>query len=427
MSRLLTFVPPRPKRWMIRALTPVSRIVFLRGLMKVNTIDFPAADEARFRAHVNADTAAFIAPNHPEFLTDWLLDKELSARYAPLMASWATHDVGNGMGAAMQWFWLSNNLIAQIPGAGGAAGKAYSVGWALQGHAVLLHPEGSVAWTADRVQPLFGGVADMALEAARRASPPRRTWVVPVIWRYRFARDVHDALGRELDLVDRKLHHPGSRDADPARRVLDLYSAMLERDECQWSLSAAADQPFATRQKSMLLALTIRLGAALDRTGFEPLQPASDDAVERSRAVVRRADRWLRDAAPKTSSARDEIRALAKTLRRANRFDPAWYPSSELTQEQVAENVKRLRADYCFTGLSDNVHRFVPRPVGPRIAHIRVPEPIDVAGGSFDEPEGLLAELRNRMQRTLDAMAAQLPAGRRYPNPFREPQISAAG
>jgi hypothetical protein len=89
--------------------------------------------------------------------------------------------------------------------------------------------------------------------------------------------------------------------------------------------------------------------------------------------------------------------------------------------------VKRLRADYCFTGLSDNVHRFVPRPVGPRIAHIRVPEPIDVAGGSFDEPEGLLAELRNRMQRTLDAMAAQLPAGRRYPNPFREPQISAAG
>lgn len=126
---------------MIRALTPVARILFLRGLMKVQAIDFPATDEARFRAYVNDGTAAFIAPNHPEFLTDWLLDKELSVRHAPLMASWATHEVVNGMGAAMQWFWSSNNLIAQIPGAGGAAGKNHSVGWALQGHAVLLHPE----------------------------------------------------------------------------------------------------------------------------------------------------------------------------------------------------------------------------------------------------------------------------------------------
>ena len=427
MSRLTTFVPPRPKRWMIGVLTPVSRIVFLRGLMKVVAIDFPAADEARFRAHVTPDTAAFIAPNHPEFLTDWLLDKELSARHAPLMASWATHDVVNGMGAAMQWFWLSNNLIAQIPGAGGAAGKRHSVDWALQGHAVLLHPEGSVAWTADRVQPLFAGVADMALEAARRASPPRRAWVIPVIWRYRFTRDVHDALGRELDLVDRKLHRHGPRDTDPARRVLDLYTAMLERDERQWNLPSAEGQPFALRQNSMLRALTARLGTMLDDVGIEPLETSTEDVFERSRTGVRRADRWLRDDASKTAPARDVIRALAKTLRRAIRFDPSWYPSSELTQEQVAENVKRLRADYCFTGLGDNLHRFVPQPVGPRVAHIRVPEPIDVTGSGIAAPEALLAELRNRMQHTLDEMTSQLPAGRRYPNPFREPPISAAG
>lgn len=425
MSRHTTFVPPRPKRWLIGALTPISRIVFLRGLMKVHGIDFPAADEARFRAHVNEDTAAFIAPNHPEFLTDWLVDKELSARHAPLMASWATHDVVNGMGAAMQWFWLSNNLIAQIPGAGGVAGKSYSIDWALQGHAVLLHPEGSVAWTADRVQPLFGGVADMALEATRRASPPRRVYSVPVVWRYRFTRDVHDALGRELDIVESKLHHRGPRDADPARRVLDLYTALLDRDERRWDLPAPVDQPFATRQRSILLALAIRLGNVLTGAGFEPLEPPSEDAFDRSRTVVRRADRWLRDAVSKTSPVRDEVRALAKTLRRAIRFDPSWYPSSELTQEQVAENVKRLRTDYCFTGLGDNLHRFVPRPAGPRIAHIRVPEPIDVTGSAIDTADALLTELRHRMQRALDEMAAQLPAGRRYPNPFREPPISA--
>lgn len=413
-------------------LTPVSRGVFLRGLMKISQIDFPAEDEARFRAHVNADTAAFIAPNHPEFLTDWLLDKELSARHAPLMASWATHDVVNGMGAAMQWFWLSNNLIAQIPGAGGAAGKEYSTEWALQGHAVLLHPEGSVAWTADRVQPLFGGVADMALEAAQRssaASPARPVYVVPVVWWYRFTRDVHAALGRELDLVERKLGHRGRRDADPAERVLDLYTAMLERDERQWILPAAPELPFAARQKSMLTALSVRLHAQLDAMGFAALESDADDTFAPSRTAVRRADRWLRDPSSKTAPARNQIRAMTKTLRRTMRLDPSWYRSAQLTQEQVAENVKRLRADYCFTGFDDNLHRFVPRPVGPRVAHIRVPQPIDVtariAPGSaagVDDADALLAELRQRMQRTLDDLAAQLPAAagaRTYPNPLR--------
>ena len=423
MSRLLTFVPPRPKRWMIGALTPVSRGVFLRGLMRVHEIDFPGADEARFRAHVNTDTAAFIAPNHPEFLTDWLLDKELSARHAPLMASWATHDVVNGMGAALQWFWLSNNLIAQIPGAGGAAGKEYSIEWALEGHAVLLHPEGSVAWTADRVQPLFGGVADMAIEAARRApaaAAARPVYMVPVVWCYRFTSDVHAALARELDRVEHKLGHRTRRDATPAERVLDLYTAMLERDERRWQLPSMPDEPFAARQASLLMALTARLHAQLDAAGFEAPDSNAEDVFGRGRSALRRAEHWMRHAASQTSPMREEVRAAAKTLRRAMRLDPAWYRSPQLTQEQVAENLQRLRTDYCFTGWRDNLHRFVPRPVGPRIAHIRVPQPIQVTG--IDAADALLLELRQRMQGTLDDLAAQqlsTTGARAYPNPFR--------
>ncbi len=395
--------------------------------MRVTGIDFPTADEKRLREHVSPDTVAFIAPNHPEFLTDWLLDKELSARHAPLMASWATHEVVNGMGAAMQWFWLGNNLIAQIPGAGGAAAKAHSIGWALAGHAVLLHPEGSVAWTADRVQPLFGGIADMAIEAVRRthaASPRRRVLVVPVVWRYRFTRDVHAALGHELDRVERKLNLPGRADATPAERMHDLYLALLARDESLEGVALPADRSFAARQRSLLDALASRLGSALDAAGFEGLPDEAEDALGRARGVVRRADRWLRDDASKASTRCDEIRTAASTLR----FDPAWYASATLTQEQVAESLKRLRADYCFTGLCDDVHRFVPRPVGPRVAHLRVPAAIDVTAWidrnrstDADAGDALLAELRGCMQRALDDMAAQIDpvsGARVYPNPF---------
>ena len=84
----------------------------------------------------------FITPNHPEFFTDWMLDKELAARYAPMMANWATHDIVNGMGRWGQKFWLANNLIAQVPGDTEQA-LAYSIDTAATGTPVLLHPEGS--------------------------------------------------------------------------------------------------------------------------------------------------------------------------------------------------------------------------------------------------------------------------------------------
>ena len=188
-DRLDTFVPPRPSPGLMGALAPVNRVLCLagtpglraipglnripgiRGLSDVVDIDLPRTDEDRLLMAVNRTTAAFITPNHPEFFTDWMLDKELSARIAPLMASWATHDVVNGMGALAQWFWLKNNLVAQIPGTGGAAGREYSVEWALQGHGVLLHPEGGVGWHADHVAPLFPGVVDMAMQAV--AAPAR--------------------------------------------------------------------------------------------------------------------------------------------------------------------------------------------------------------------------------------------------------------
>ncbi len=57
----------------------------------------------------------------------------------------------------------------------------------------------------------------------------------------------------------------------------------------------------------------------------------------------------------------------------------ALYPAAEMTQEQVAECIKRIRYDYCAGTLRDTFNKFVPRPAGARIAHIRVPEPIAVA------------------------------------------------
>ena len=113
-NRLGTFVPPRPEPWMIRAVRPVvdvaclagipllreipllDRVPGIRGLSDVIGIDLPREDELRLRASVNPSTAAFLAPNHPEFFTDWMMDKTITSRFAPMCGCWATHTSSTG-------------------------------------------------------------------------------------------------------------------------------------------------------------------------------------------------------------------------------------------------------------------------------------------------------------------------------------------
>ena len=115
-SRLNTFVTPKPHVGLIRALIPFNRLVnlkgipllrdipylnrlpIIRGLCDIREIDLDDASKALLAYAMNGKTASFITPNHPEFFTDWMLDKEIASRFYPLTANWATHRIVNGMG-----------------------------------------------------------------------------------------------------------------------------------------------------------------------------------------------------------------------------------------------------------------------------------------------------------------------------------------
>src|SRR5213075_1553014 len=91
-SRPTRFHEPRPSatlmsflgfvnRWFLLYGVPgLRRLAFVRGLpvvrgrFRIRALDFPASDRERLRAVVNDRTAAFIAPNHPEFGLDWMMD-----------------------------------------------------------------------------------------------------------------------------------------------------------------------------------------------------------------------------------------------------------------------------------------------------------------------------------------------------------------
>ena len=91
-----------------------------------------------------------------------------------------------------------------------------------------------------------------------------------------------------------------------------------------------------------------------------------------------------------------------------------------VTQEELAEHIKRIRRDYCKESLRDKLNAFVPQAAGRRTAHIRVPRPFAL----HNKADGKVTpeQLRERMQETLDSLNAELETQGvfiRLDNPFR--------
>ena len=397
-------------------MTPVNRAVMLkgfaglRGICDIRTIDFPEGEQAKLAAVCGQGKATFITPNHPEFFTDWMLDKEISARICPRAAFWATNGVVNGLGSLAQKFWLANNLIAQIPGNSEPA-REHSIDWALKGNVVLLHPEGAVGWHGNYVAPLMPGAVEMALEALKRGRATDsafKAFVVPVAWKLVFERDVEAGLLGECAYVEGRLRiEPGDSLSLPMR-VYRLYETLLERDETDLDIEVGQAKTFADRHGLLVDAICRKLAEllALDKPPPEPTD------------LLRLARRKSREA--KTDPAAPQIKSAIDRLALNLRLGAYAFETETVTQEELAEHIKRIRNDYCKGTMRDTVNRYVPRPVGPRTAIIRVPEAI--AMHAFEgSVEDALVLLRGRMQGALDGINGVLRAGgrfRTYKNPF---------
>ena len=401
-------------RWFLLRGAPVLRsIPFVRtlplgrGYFGVRRLDIPRADLERLERAVNRDTAAFLGPNHPEFGTDWMIDKEISTLVSPLMASWADR----GIVAAAPGFWGRNNLVAND---GGEDAKNYSIECALRGEGVLLHPEGTVRWTGDLVHALFPGIAQMALAAAARTSKP--VYIVPLVWKYVFDGDVSPRAHREMEMLEHELGLDAHGALDIPHRFLKLQENVLASRMMRFGYSSAdPSASFFARQAAFQAWIVAELEARHDgeRTGD----------LDRRIARVARTIRGKRTETPKTD--RDTRRALrhdmelAEEAKRLGEFSESVYGGPTLTQEHVFESLKRMRDRLLKRNWRDAVGNMLPSPFGLRVAYVGVPEPLRVQPG--DDQDALLTEARSRMQASLDAINQRVePQVARYRinNPF---------
>jgi hypothetical protein len=412
------FHTPRPSRWLIRPLGWVNSALVLPYLARVRKVHLPEEDSDRLSAALR--DPAVICPNHPEFFSDWMLDKWLASRFAPMAANWADPAIVNGMGAAMQRFWLANNLVAAVRGDALDAAIAYSAKCLAAGDAALIHPEGEVNWDNEALGRLRGGCVQIAQRGAAVAGRPAA--IVPVAWFIRFCDDATAGLEAELDYVQRKLGFRSSRLGGPAERMADLYSALLEREASRYDIATGR------RGQSFLERFDIALEHTLACLGKAwPAHAAALEAQVDARSAWDCAAAWTRYARRQGPEAPTEFRHQTGILDRMLRLLPAHGSNTHLTQEQVGERVKRLRSDWLRGSLRDQISRFLPRAVVRREVFVRVGAPVEIAatGGDAAAIDAHLATLSTRLREAVEAARQdglkRLGPPVRYLNPFVHP------
>ena len=454
------FAKPIPSRLVMGLMSPVNRWLILEGVpglrrlplvwklpllgdlpnpgstAKVLAVDFPSSEIARFKQYINPDTAAFVGPNHPEFWTDWSLDKYFADAVSPRMSHWAWYGTVNA-NPFMQGFWLRNNLISNAPN-GKDEAKQCAIDSVKRGYGNLLHPEGSVHWTADKVQTIFGGIIDMSLRTSRElieSGDARPVYAVPMLSKYFFVEDVSAALSAEISQIERKLGLSSDRRARLEDRFFALQERILVRQLAAFDSESAqlsiTPQNFFAVQKQFQEELIARLRAIYgERAGNLPAQLR---AYEKEIKLLRPKGRAAQED-PSLRRYREESKLVAE-IRRLDTFQADVYATESLTQEQIAETLKRTKRDLVNATSLDGLRNMMPVAVGWRRVLLRCGDPINVRerleqhrGQVQDLSDELLIEFRRRMQAKLDELiAVSKPVTDQFarPNPFATASMSA--
>jgi hypothetical protein len=268
---------------------------------------------------------------------------------------------------------------------------------------VLLHPEGTATWQAERVGALLPGLADMARDAATQlasAAEDRPVYLVPVAWRLSFTGDARRGLARDMARIERELSLPRGDHLAVAERFAALQRNLLARQCERLHLPAPRSDVYFAAQDDAIAELRRSLA---ERYG------ELDPDLTRAQFQIRKAMRERATTDP--DGVRRDRGRLFELIRLAS-FDPALYDRPSLALERIAEVLKRTRSSLVTRGLRNVIHNTVPIAAGPRTVHIRVADPIRVLpvehGDAGDgERMSLIEEHRRRLQGLVDSLSSE--------------------
>ena len=227
---------------------------------------------------------------------------------------------------------------------------------------------------------------------------------------------------REIELIERELSLDDGKNLSIAERFHLLQQNVLRRQMMAFGFDDAGEDDFFSRQQAFRSHLIDDLSSRYE--------VGASESIERTVERLRRAIADLRANRGSDPQLAPDL-AKAEEAARLGGFEREVYDTPMLSQEQIFESLKRIRAALMRRGAANTLHNYLPAPYGPRIAHVRVPEPIaiDADRACADVAEGsayvawLIEETRARMQRELDRINREIAAdvvALSHANPFAE-------
>ncbi len=397
------FVPPVRGRFWQRIIQPFNGL-YLNKAWGVESIDYRKLEV--LEKSIDAGDAIMLVPNHPRPADPTLVANVPSRIGHPLhfMASWHLFKQG----------WLQRFIIRQIGTFSvyreGTDRKSLNMAIELLAEAkrpLALFGEGAVTRSNDVLQELADGVSFIARAAAKRREQAGqgRVVVLPLVLKYRFGGDIHQAADEVLTDIEQRLSWQPQSDMPLVERVVKVGNGLLTLKELEYGV-----EPERGNYEQRLERLTARI--------LEPLE-AEWVAGKSEGNVIARARRLRSAILPDmvNNKVTDEERArrwrhLADVyLAQQLSLYPPHYVRNFPTPERVLETIERFEED-----LTDEarIHR-------PMHAIVQCGEPIEVSAERPRGPEArklgdpLLRELRQQMEDMLAELqhecGAPLPLG----------------
>ena len=333
-SRLDTFVAPRPNRLLIALMAPVNRVADAarHSDSARHTLPQPHSGHSRRcqcppyrlpdgrprsprRRSAAPATRRSSAPNHPEFFTDWMIDKEISSRGRAalrLLGNQWRRQRSRAAGAALLARQQSDRAN---PRQQRTSTRSFGrLGAAGQGRAAASGGSGRLAWRLRRAADArrrrngrrSAGSRCRHARCSRRFGSRRSSGS----WSSRMTSNPGSLPNAPMS-SDACIWAVASRGASPAERVFRIYEALLRRDEEKAGVSPPAGARFAQRLGALVDAVSQRLSEKLPLVRGRRPDPPSPSLAARAGQGRRTGGR--------------AVRAGVNTLQRLQRLGPfAW-------------------------------------------------------------------------------------------------------
>lgn len=237
------------------------------------------------------------------------------------------------------------------------------------------------------------GIFDMAYQAYLKTEGKKPVYLVPVVWKLKFNKNINQELHQEIDYIENNLKLKYSFNKNIENRLLNLFKNILEKINNKYELNVLfynITQYHEDIKTTLLSKLNYLYSIDENKNG--------NDRVKILTKILRNSSKF--DYIYEKKVLKDFNKLLA--------FDFSYFDNEYLTQENIAEILKNIRIQFCTKGIRNIIHKFIPIPVSNRTAYIKVPPPIllnDIIQ-QHSEIDDIKNEALNKMktslQKTLD-------------------------